>query len=344
MNEAILKKKADAFYKKFSAELGHEWELLTEYHGSHEPITARHIPCGDLRTAPAREFFRTGCRKCARAMRFAREVNNHGRRIIRQIEQEYNVTSVSEYKGHRAPHKWKCNACGNVIDRPVDYIVSRPAGNGGGIKCVCQEIEGTYQKRLIHLLKKRKRQLEVELNISAWREKERARMKAEINQLCTKYASNGYEVISIGEDLQHVTLKHIKCGRVYTATKDIMKRGHGCVACSRCGTSYGVQQIEKYLRDHHIEFEREVTFPTCKRERVLPFDFAVYEHGQLKCLIEFQGEQHYRASVIFGGEEKLVRVQEADAIKRQWARDNGINLVVIDWNEDIRGRMSAALE
>ena len=155
---------------------------------------------------------------------------------------------------------------------------------------------------------------------------------------------NEWELLSVysGYD-EPVTVRHIPCGRIYTTDKSTMKKGHGCKACAKCGTSYGVQQIEKYLRDNNIKFDREATFPTCKRERVLPFDFAVYDDaGSLKCLIEFQGEQHYRARPIFGGEEKLRRVQEADAIKRQWARDNGINLIVIDWNEDICGRVSSA--
>ena len=324
MSNTRLQKKADEYHARFANELGHEWQRLSDFKGSHEKLTAIHIPCGEIRTAPARDFFRRGCRTCERVKAYKTRFGKRGSQYIQQIEQQYNVVSASEYRGAREPHVWRCNVCGAEIVRTVENILFRGGGYGGGIRCDCQK--PINYDPLIRVLRRRLREIE---------------RQEEVKNLCSHYSQIGYEIVRVDENMRNITLKHTECGRVWISDVWRMRKGHGCVACSRCGTSHGVQQIEKYLQDNHIVFEREATFPTCKRERMLPFDFAVYDdQGNLDYLIEFQGEQHYRASPLFGGKEKLRRVQEADAIKRRWARENGINLVIIDWNEDIYGRMS----
>lgn len=337
MKEEIRNQRAFAFYERFETELGHEWELMTEYRGSHEPLSARHIPCGEIRTVPAKDFFRRGCRSCERARAYRSRFEKSGAKYIRRIEAEYNVTSVSEYRGRRMPHKWRCNVCGTEIEKTVENILFRGNGYGGGLQC---DICANTHTRLIAVLKKRLAKLQA---VERANDRKSARREY-INSLCKNYEQNGYDIIGISNDLYHVTLLHRKCGRAYTTTVNVMKHGHGCRACSRCGTSYGVQQIEQYLHDNHIQYEREVTFPTCKRERMLPFDFAIYDDkGNITHLIEYQGEQHYRATAYFGGREKLARVQEADAIKRQWARDNHVNLIVVDWDVNIFNSLATLL-
>jgi len=37
----------------------------------------------------------------------------------------------------------------------------------------------------------------------------------------------------------------------------------------------------------------------------MPFDFAIFKNGKLVCLIEFDGEQHYRPIDFLGGEDKF---------------------------------------
>ena len=46
-------------------------------------------------------------------------------------------------------------------------------------------------------------------------------------------------------------------------------------------------------------------------------------------LIEFQGRQHYECVDIFGGEDQFKIQQEHDKRKRQYAKDNNINLLEI---------------
>ena len=46
-------------------------------------------------------------------------------------------------------------------------------------------------------------------------------------------------------------------------------------------------------------------------------------------LIEFQGKQHYKPVSAYGGEEQFKVQQEHDKRKRQYAKDNNINLLEI---------------
>jgi hypothetical protein len=50
--------------------------------------------------------------------------------------------------------------------------------------------------------------------------------------------------------------------------------------------------------------------------------------------IEYQGQQHYEAVELFGGQESLERNKERDERKRRLSSEHGIN--VVDWKYDIR--------
>lgn len=54
--------------------------------------------------------------------------------------------------------------------------------------------------------------------------------------------------------------------------------------------------LEKALRRGTIQY----IIP--ELSKFMPFDFAIFKNGKLVCLIEFDGEQHYRP---IGGEDKF---------------------------------------
>jgi hypothetical protein len=54
----------------------------------------------------------------------------------------------------------------------------------------------------------------------------------------------------------------------------------------------------------------------------------IYDHSAL-CLIECQGEQHYRAVDYFGGEEHFKVQQEHDIRKAKYASQINLPLVII---------------
>ena len=103
--------------------------------------------------------------------------------------------------------------------------------------------------------------------------------------------------------------------------------------------SSGERIIADWLTAHGFDFEREVTFESCCDKKALPFDFLVY--GIQDVLIEFDGQQHFKAVNYFGGEQQLDYIMKHDEIKTKWAERHGVRLLRIRWDEDIDSVLSA---
>lgn len=92
--------------------------------------------------------------------------------------------------------------------------------------------------------------------------------------------------------------------------------------------SSGEIAIKKVLDMMAIQYQREKQFIGCKSIRALPFDFYL---PQQNTLIEFDGEQHFKAVDYYGGVEGFERYQKHDAIKNAYCVTNNIHLLRIKW-------------
>lgn len=111
----------------------------------------------------------------------------------------------------------------------------------------------------------------------------------------------------------------------------------GC-GCPICDSSKGELAIFNYLKQNKLYYKREYRFPDCKDKRPLPFDFAIFydkEKTKLKCLIEFDGIQHFKAIEWFGGEKSYLSNVKRDTIKNNYCLFHAIPLFRIPyWQED----------
>ena len=132
----------------------------------------------------------------------------------------------------------------------------------------------------------------------------------------------------------------------YINTKTPMKMicpcGHECIiplknfydkkGCPKCRKSKGEKEIEKYLKEHNIDFKDEYSFEECRYKNPLEFDFYI---PSLNMCIEFDGEQHYEPRTFSGNvEEALTKFEEdkkRDDIKNKFCENNGIILVRIPY-------------
>ena len=122
-----------------------------------------------------------------------------------------------------------------------------------------------------------------------------------------------------------------KCKENFTIAPHHLTAGHGC---GRCTKSLGEEIIKYIFLKRGISFAQQYTFKDCVGiKRKLPFDFAVLNGSDIKCLIEFNGVQHYKAVDKFGGEEQLKKQQHYDNIKLNYCKNNGIKLIVIPYWE-----------
>jgi hypothetical protein len=105
-------------------------------------------------------------------------------------------------------------------------------------------------------------------------------------------------------------------------------------------SSIGEIRIHTLLEDMDIPFIEEYTYPDLSSGgRPLRFDFAVFDpenDEKLLCLIEYQGEQHYKAIPRFGGYKGLKKQQYNDNLKRQYCLKNNIRLVAIPYYDENR--------
>lgn len=124
-----------------------------------------------------------------------------------------------------------------------------------------------------------------------------------------------------------------KCGAVHTVAGCMLKSGIsqscGCNSSSVCES-----HVMTYLSENGYRYEFQKTFSnlTGVGGKCLSYDFAVYRSdGSVLCLIECQGEQHYRPVKWFGGNFRFEVQQEHDSRKREYAGNHGIRLVEVTY-------------
>lgn len=102
--------------------------------------------------------------------------------------------------------------------------------------------------------------------------------------------------------------------------------------CPTCKESHGEKEIAKLLTNLNIVFERYKRFPDCKLKKPLSFDFYL---PKLNTCIEFDGKQHFVADDYYGGQKEFELVQKRDKIKNNYCKNKNINLIRINYKEDI---------
>lgn len=153
---------------------------------------------------------------------------------------------------------------------------------------------------------------------------------------------NEYEVL--GEYIKENTkilMKHNKCNHEWYVTPQNFI--HNKSRCPNCSTESrkGESKIMGLLNSNKIPFIKEYRISECKYKRALPFDFAIFydkEQTKLKCLIEYDGQQHFEART-FGGisqeraNDNLLYVQNNDNIKNTYCENKNIKLIRIPYWE-----------
>lgn len=121
------------------------------------------------------------------------------------------------------------------------------------------------------------------------------------------------------------------CGNRHSIRFLAFRRGERCPQCK--SISKGEKTIQSYLEGHQINFKYQYKIDECKNILPLPFDFAILKKGKLKCLIEFDGKQHFKPIKQFGGEEYFQKIKHNDAIKNKFCNENDIPLYRINYKE-----------
>lgn len=140
-------------------------------------------------------------------------------------------------------------------------------------------------------------------------------------------------VIIVGDYINTMTpTKHkcLICDTEWSPYPGNVLKGHGCPVCSN---SLGEKKISSYLNKYNIEYVPQKSYDNLVgiANGLLSYDFYLPKYNKL---IEFQGIQHEQPIEFFGGEKQFKIQQEHDRRKREYAKNNNINLLEI-WYYDI---------
>ena len=149
----------------------------------------------------------------------------------------------------------------------------------------------------------------------------------------------GHLVITKGPVDKHGTQLYWEavcdCGNRIVVDGHSFKRG-AVTSCGCIRLSSGETLISSLLDDAKIPYLREFTFSDLLGDtgHRLRYDFALLDSdGKVTRLIEFDGEQHYKAVDKFGGEALLQKLRRYDRTKNMYAIEHNIPLVRIPYNK-----------
>lgn len=101
--------------------------------------------------------------------------------------------------------------------------------------------------------------------------------------------------------------------------------------------------IRTFLEENNIKYIKEYSFSDLKTSKggYPRFDFAIFLEDKLYCLLEYQGEQHYKTSDnYFGTYEREV----TDKLKKEYCKKKNISFYEIKYDEDIQQKLQEILE
>lgn len=281
------------FIERVEKAHGKEIEILGEYKGKREKVLVKHV-CGYKWKANPEPLFKGhGCPKCSGNMK--KDTCTIKKKIFDIVGDEYEL--IGEYINTNTPILFKHNVCGNMFKMsPKAFIIQ-------GQRCP--------NERYI----KSARSNSIPYNI----------IEEKVKTLgAGSYSIVGKYVKASGK----VTFLHSACGKTFELEPTRFIRGGQ--RCPYCYRSKGEEVIKEYLEMHGITFREQHRIKECKNIRPLPFDFAIFENGALKCLIEYDGSQHF--GMKFGVSEKeYLRTKNNDNIKNKFCKNNNIILIRIKY-------------
>ena len=109
--------------------------------------------------------------------------------------------------------------------------------------------------------------------------------------------------------------------------------GSGCPTCNK---SKGEKLIKSILLEKNVIFETQKKFSDLRDVLPLSYDFYI---PSKKLLIEYNGEQHYNYKSFNKNYNDFLLQKHHDWLKRKYALKNNYNLLIINYNEDIKEKL-----
>lgn len=300
-SNGVIKTAEDfGYYIKYN--IGEDFELVSEYNGKESPVTILHKTCGREFTVLAKTFIKyKKCYAChppqvsGNQGVYAKTESQYMEEVRNKFGDEWIL--IDEYKGttKKIRHQHKC---GFIINcSPCIFLKNKH----NCLKC------GNYKSGKL--------------------------MSNEeyVNKLLKEFNGEYKAVDEYINSNTKIRVEH-SCGCVFKVSPHKLFTRH--TLCPMCNSSKGESKILSFLQENNISFQKEYCFSGCKSQRVLPFDFAIFDkNNNLSMLIEYDGEQHFRPIGYFGGEKGYEETIKRDNIKTNFCKENNIPLLRIKYTD-----------
>lgn len=154
------------------------------------------------------------------------------------------------------------------------------------------------------------------------------------NLIGQKFGSLTVTSIAYVDDQRRVVWNCIcSCGKETQVSSHQLLSGN-TISCGCIKKSLGEIRIEELLIKKQIKYVFQYRIAECRNIKPLPFDFAILdENEKIICLIEYQGDIHFKVGSGWANEEHLKALQKRDEIKRQYCKENKIKLIEIPYTD-----------
>ena len=161
------------------------------------------------------------------------------------------------------------------------------------------------------------------------------------------------KVLTGWRDESHQAIWYCECDcgePCFVHSGDLVSGNVGSCGCLKRGLSKLETYVKQYFDSEAVEsfdrYDTEVKFEDLRgvSDGKLSYDFGLYDgNGNLECLIECQGWQHYEPVDRFGGENQLEVQQFHDELKREYASNHGVRLIEVPYTLRTYDKVAAYL-
>jgi hypothetical protein len=134
-----------------------------------------------------------------------------------------------------------------------------------------------------------------------------------------------------------------QCGNIILVSGTYLRSSNtlSC-GCKNPNTSFATIEIEKFLQENNLLYQKEYTFKdlTSEKGKRLRYDFAILnDKKEVIKLLEYDGPQHFQSTEFYGGKEYLMQLQKHDKMKDEYAKNNGIILFRINHTQNLQKKL-----
>jgi len=122
------------------------------------------------------------------------------------------------------------------------------------------------------------------------------------------------------------------CGNITSVLGLLLTHGR-TKSCGCLSISHAERIMIDFLHKNGYDFEQQYKPNGLLglNNGQLKFDFVIFDNlKNVKCLIELDGDQHYKVVNYFGGLTKYNQIKHNDNLKNVWCSQNGIELIRIN--------------